>query len=74
MKKNGIIVALAGGVGGAKLVEGLYHTMDPTQLHVIINTGDDDIFYGLHVSPDIDTMIYTLANKVNRKKIGRAHV
>jgi LPPG:FO 2-phospho-L-lactate transferase len=68
MRKNGIIVALAGGVGGAKLVEGFYHAMDPTQLHVIINTGDDDNFYGLHISPDIDTMIYTLANKVNRKK------
>ena len=58
---KGTILALAGGVGGAKLVVGLAKTMDPTDLMVIVNTGDDEQFHGLHVSPDIDTMMYTLA-------------
>jgi LPPG:FO 2-phospho-L-lactate transferase len=54
-------VALAGGVGGAKLVEGLAACLPGGALTVIGNTGDDFRHYGLHVSPDLDTLMYTLA-------------
>lgn len=56
-----MIVALTGGTGGAKLVEGLAAELDPAELTIICNTGDDAILHGLYVSPDIDTMTYTLA-------------
>ena len=59
------IAALAGGVGGSKLVLGLYRVMDPRDLTVIANTGDDVVMHGLHVSPDPDILIYTLADLVN---------
>jgi LPPG:FO 2-phospho-L-lactate transferase len=56
-----MIVVLTGGTGGAKLIEGLAVELDPAQLTIICNTGDDAIFQGLYVSPDIDTITYTLA-------------
>jgi len=56
-----MIVVLTGGTGGAKLVEGLAGEIDPAELTIICNTGDDAIFHGLYVSPDIDTITYTLA-------------
>jgi len=56
-----MIVVLTGGSGGAKLIEGLVAEIDPAELTIICNTGDDGVFHGLHVSPDIDTIIYTLA-------------
>lgn len=59
------VLALAGGVGGAKLVVGLAQCQDPGDLVVCVNTGDDEIFHGLHVSPDLDTMMYTLAGLSN---------
>jgi LPPG:FO 2-phospho-L-lactate transferase len=59
-------VILSGGIGGAKLVEGFYHSMDPEQLMVIANTGDDIIQYGLRICPDLDIIIYTLANIVQK--------
>ena len=59
------VLALAGGVGGAKLVVGLAQCLDPGELVVAVNTGDDEIFHGLHVSPDLDTMMYTLAGLSN---------
>ena len=59
------VLALAGGVGGAKLVVGLAHCLDPAELVVGVNTGDDELFHGLHVSPDLDTMMYTLAGLSN---------
>jgi LPPG:FO 2-phospho-L-lactate transferase len=59
------ILALAGGVGGAKLVLGLARILPPEALTVIVNTGDDDEFHGLHVSPDLDTVVYTLAGLSN---------
>jgi len=62
---NGPVLALAGGVGGAKLALGLSHVLPPQQLVIIANTGDDDIFHGLHVSPDLDTLMYTLAGLAN---------
>jgi LPPG:FO 2-phospho-L-lactate transferase len=53
-------------VGAAKFIRGLVRRIDPARLTVVVNTGDDENFYGLHVSPDIDTVTYTLAGAVNR--------
>ena len=59
------ILALAGGVGGAKLALGLCGVLEPDQLSIVVNTGDDEEFHGLHVSPDVDTVMYTLAGISN---------
>ncbi|MGH7817986.1 MAG: 2-phospho-L-lactate transferase [Candidatus Binatia bacterium] len=56
-----MIVVLTGGSGGAKLIEGLAAEIDSAELTIVCNTGDDAIFHGLYVSPDIDTITYTLA-------------
>jgi LPPG:FO 2-phospho-L-lactate transferase len=61
-----MITALCGGVGGSKLVLGLYRTLPPDELAVIVNTADDLEFCGLHVSPDLDTVSYTLAGLARR--------
>ena len=57
MKK---VVLLSGGVGGARLARGLT-ALDDVALTVVVNVGDDEIVYGLHVSPDLDTVVYTMA-------------
>jgi LPPG:FO 2-phospho-L-lactate transferase len=56
-----MILALAGGVGGAKLAQGLAMVLPPEQLTVVVNTGDDFEHLGLSISPDLDTVLYTLA-------------
>jgi LPPG:FO 2-phospho-L-lactate transferase len=56
------IVALSGGVGGAKLVAGLDKVLAPNQLTVVVNTGDDFEHFGLPICPDLDTVLYTLAD------------
>jgi LPPG:FO 2-phospho-L-lactate transferase len=63
-----MILALTGGTGGAKLVQGLAAEIDPADLSIICNTADDAIFNGLHVSPDIDTIVYTLAGLNDEQK------
>jgi len=60
-----MIVVLAGGVGAARFLQGVVQVVPPQQLTVIVNTGDDRDFYGLHVSPDSDIVIYTLADIVD---------
>jgi len=55
------VVALAGGVGGAKLAHGLAQVLDPEQLTVVVNTGDDFEHLGLLICPDVDTVLYNLA-------------
>jgi LPPG:FO 2-phospho-L-lactate transferase len=60
-----VIVALAGGVGGAKLAAGLARVLPPEDLVIAVNTGDDFEHLGLHVSPDLDTVMYTLAGIAN---------
>jgi len=60
------VTTLAGGVGAAKFIRGLVQRIEPRRLIVVVNTGDDELFYGLHVSPDLDTVSYTLAGVVNR--------
>jgi LPPG:FO 2-phospho-L-lactate transferase len=59
------VVALAGGVGGAKLAWGLAQILPPEQLTLIVNTADDFEHLGLHISPDLDTVMYTLAGLAN---------
>ena len=61
------VLALAGGVGGAKLALGLSLCLPPGDLIVCVNTGDDEAFHGLHVSPDLDTMMYTLSGFSNKE-------
>ncbi|HVS62627.1 MAG TPA: 2-phospho-L-lactate transferase [Thermoanaerobaculia bacterium] len=62
---SGRILALSGGVGGAKLALGLARVVPPAELLVVCNTGDDFEHLGLHVSPDLDTVTYTLAGLAN---------
>jgi LPPG:FO 2-phospho-L-lactate transferase len=59
-------LALAGGVGGAKLAYGLQMALPQGSLSVVVNTGDDFKLWGLHISPDLDTVMYTLAGRANR--------
>src|SRR5512138_2398495 len=68
------VVALAGGVGGAKLAHGLAKILPPEDLTVIVNTGDDFEHYGLYICPDLDTVCYTLAGLANPETgWGRVH-
>jgi LPPG:FO 2-phospho-L-lactate transferase len=62
------VVALAGGVGAARFLSGLVQVAAPEQVTAIVNTGDDRVFYGVHVSPDLDIVTYTLAGRVDREK------
>ncbi|MEM3807446.1 MAG: 2-phospho-L-lactate transferase [Nitrososphaerota archaeon] len=62
------MTVLAGGVGGAKLVDGLAAIVGDEELRIIVNTADDEEFYGLHISPDIDTIVYTLAGIADKEK------
>ena len=64
-QRGGLTLALAGGVGGAKLALGLARILPPERLVIVVNTGDDEEFHGLHVSPDLDTMTYTLSGLYN---------
>jgi len=59
------IVALAGGIGASKLLVGLNRAMDPRELTIIVNTGDDIVLHGLAISPDLDIVTYSLAGLVN---------
>jgi LPPG:FO 2-phospho-L-lactate transferase len=60
------VLVLSGGVGGAKLALGLMHAVEPSELTIVANTGDDFEHLGLHVSPDVDTLVYTLAGVANQ--------
>jgi LPPG:FO 2-phospho-L-lactate transferase len=59
------IVVLTGGVGGAKLVDGLVRVARPDEIVCVVNTGDDFVHWGLNVSPDLDTVTYTLAGRIH---------
>ena len=65
MQFDGKVLALSGGVGGAKLALGLAQILTPEQLTIVANTGDDFEHFGLHISPDLDTLMYTLAGLSN---------
>ena len=62
------VVALAGGVGAARFLDGLARVLAPERLFIIGNTGDDAEIHGLHVSPDLDTVTYTLAGLADRER------
>jgi LPPG:FO 2-phospho-L-lactate transferase len=62
------VVALAGGVGAARFLSGLVRVVAPEAVTAIVNTGDDRVFYGVHVSPDVDIVTYTLAGRVDRAR------
>src|SRR5256714_11750250 len=68
----GTIAALAGGVGAARFLRGLVRAVPAEDVVVIGNTGDDEVFHGLHVSPDLDTVTYTLAGAVGATGWGLA--
>jgi LPPG:FO 2-phospho-L-lactate transferase len=65
---RGPVLALCGGVGGAKLALGLYKTLGPNELIVAVNTGDDFEHLGLSISPDIDTVLYTLGGLSDQER------
>jgi len=60
-----VIVALAGGVGAARLLRGMVEVVPPADITAIVNTGDDTVLHGLHIAPDLDTVMYTLADAIN---------
>jgi LPPG:FO 2-phospho-L-lactate transferase len=60
-----VVLALSGGVGGAKLALGLQDVLPARNLHVLVNTADDFRHLGLHISPDIDTLLYTLSGRAS---------
>ena len=63
-----MITILTGGTGGAKFVQGLVRILPPEELTVIVNTGDDLTWWGLHVSPDLDSITYALAGILSRER------
>ena len=62
------IVVLAGGVGAARFLRGLALVNEPKTTTALVNTGDDTVLHGLNISPDIDTVIYTLANAIDGER------
>jgi LPPG:FO 2-phospho-L-lactate transferase len=60
-----MIAALAGGVGAARLLRGMVEVVPPEDITAIVNTGDDTVLHGLHIAPDLDTVMYTLADAIN---------
>lgn len=60
-----MIATLAGGVGAARFLQGLVRVVQPSQVCAVVNTGDDEVLHGLHISPDLDTVTYTLAGAVD---------
>jgi len=60
-----VITALAGGVGAARLLRGMVEVVPPGDVTAVVNVGDDTDLHGLHISPDLDTVLYTLADAIN---------
>ena len=63
-----MIAVLAGGVGAARLLRGLVRTVDPASITAVVNVADDLVLHGLHISPDLDTVTYTLAGAVDAER------
>jgi len=62
------IVALAGGIGGARFLRGVQHAYPDAELTVVVNTGDDTTLYGLRICPDLDTVMYTLGGGIDEDR------
>jgi len=62
------IAVLAGGVGAARLLAGLVTIVDPTQVTAIVNVGDDETLHGLRISPDLDTITYTVSGSIDTER------
>jgi LPPG:FO 2-phospho-L-lactate transferase len=62
------IVALAGGIGGARFLQGLRHAVPDAELTVVVNTGDDITLFGLRICPDLDTVMYTLGGGIDTER------
>jgi LPPG:FO 2-phospho-L-lactate transferase len=62
------IVALAGGIGGARFLRGVQHAYPDAELTVVVNTGDDTTLYGLRICPDLDTVMYTLGGGIDEER------
>jgi LPPG:FO 2-phospho-L-lactate transferase len=62
------IVALAGGIGGARFLRGVQHAFPEAELTVVVNTGDDTTLYGLRICPDLDTVMYTLGQGIDEER------
>ncbi len=62
------VAVIAGGVGAARFLRGLVRVVDPSDITAIVNTGDDTVLHGLHVSPDLDTIVYTLAGAIDPER------
>jgi LPPG:FO 2-phospho-L-lactate transferase len=62
------IVALAGGIGGARFLRGVQHAYPDAELTVVVNTGDDTTLYGLRICPDLDTVMYTLGSGIDEER------
>ncbi len=60
-----MITAIAGGVGGSRMLRALTGVVPPERVTAVVNTGDDVVLHGLHVSPDLDTVVYTLGGAAN---------
>lgn len=63
-----MIVVLTGGTGGAKFVDGLRRLLPAEELTIVVNTGDDHVWWGLYVSPDIDSIVYVLADILSSER------
>jgi LPPG:FO 2-phospho-L-lactate transferase len=63
-----MICVLSGGTGGAKFVDGLRQVMPPEEITIVVNTGDDLLWWGLYVSPDIDSITYVLSGMLSRER------
>ena len=62
------VTVLAGGVGAARFLRGLIAAVDPAHVTALVNTGDDTELHGLAISPDLDTIVYTLANAIDPER------
>jgi LPPG:FO 2-phospho-L-lactate transferase len=65
---TGVIAVLAGGVGAARFLRGLTLEVEPQLITSIVNTGDDTVLHGLHISPDLDTVTYTLSGSIDPER------